>query len=88
MSASLIIIVSSLCKFLIALDYVLFKFGLNMLFVLVFGKSSFVEINLSRLSYLSGGGIKLLLFLTNEMSVSSVPSKYSTSLNLLNSFKS
>ena len=50
-SASIIIliniIVSSLRKVLIVLDSDLIKFGFN-LFVLVFGKSSTVKINLSR----------------------------------------
>ena len=54
----------------------------------MFGKSSTFEINLSKAAFLSGGGVKLLLFLTRELSVSSVPSKFSTSLSfLLNSFK-
>ena len=66
---------------------------LNFVFLLfsslIFGKSSTFEIKLSSAVFLLGGGIKSLLFLTREISVSSVPSKYSASLSfLLNSFKS
>ena len=57
--------------------------------VCFFGKSSTFEIKLSSAVFLLGGGIKSLLFLTIEISVSSVPSKYSASLSfLLNSLKS
>ena len=42
-----------------------------------------MQINLLRPSFLSGGGIELLLFLTSDLSLSSVPSKYSTSLSFL-----
>ena len=64
---------------------------LNFVFLLfsglVFGKSSTFEKKLSSAVFLLGGGIKSLLFLTREISVSSVPSKYSASLSfLLNSF--
>ena len=52
-------------------------------------KISIVETNLSRAAFLSGCGINLLLFLTSDLSLSSVPSTGSISLSfLLNSFKS
>ena len=87
LSASLIIIESSFCNVLIALDSRLFKFGFNVLSFLAFGNSSTVVINLSRAAFLSGGGIKSLLFLTSDLSLFSIPSKYSRSLSfLLNSF--
>ena len=55
----------------------------------VFGNSCIVLIYLSRAAFLSGFGVKLLLFLTSEISSSSVPSKYSISLSfLLNSLTS
>ena len=68
---------------LIAFDSDVVKFGFNFFFYLVFGKSSVDEINLSRAAFLSEGSTKLLLFLTSELSVSSVPSKCSTSRNFL-----
>ena len=89
LSGSFIIIESSFCNDLIALDSNLFKFGFNLLFLLVFGNSSTVVTNLSRAAFLSEGGMKSLLFLTGDLSNLSVPSKYSRSLSfLLNSFKS
>ena len=89
LSASLIIIDSSFCNIFITLDSDLLKFCFILLFVFVFGKSSIVEIYLSRAAFLSECGIKLLLFLTSDLSLSSVPSKYSISLSfLLNYFKS
>ena len=47
-------------------------FDFEKAFVCVFGNSSMVEMNVSTALFLSGGGIKLLLFLTNDSSVSSV----------------
>ena len=50
---------------------------------------SIEETNLSRAAFLSGCGMKLLLFLTSDLSLLSVPSKYLISLSfLINSFKS
>ena len=67
----------------------LLKFCFILLCILVLGKLSIVETNLSRAAFLSGCGMKLLLFLTSDLSLSSVPSKYSINLSfLLNSFKS
>ena len=71
------------------LIHVRLNFVFYYLVVCFFGKSSTFEIKLSSAVFLLGGGIKSLLFLTREISVSSVPSKYSASLSfLLNSFKS
>ena len=67
----------------------LLKFCFILLCIFVLGKLSIVETNLSRAAFLCGCGMKLLLFLTSGLSLSSVPSKYSISLSfLLNSFKS
>ena len=74
----------SLCNAFIALysDLLKFCFKFELLFF-VFGNSSIVLIYLSRAAFLSGFGVKLLLFLTSEISSSSVPSKYSISLSFL-----
>ena len=83
------IIESSLFKGFIAADSDLVKLDFSWGLDFFLGKASTVSMYLSKASILSEGGIKLLLFLTKELSVSSVPSKYSTSLSfLLNSFTS